>query len=155
MPSIQTEYLWSYGVHYLNLLKAPDLKSFILNLVLCTFTLAHLGLPVNVHMCMGKKSFEVFGLSLGKGCFCNHTSEHHKHDCCKDKDQWVKVKEVDKHTPKTLASLKPKENLLKTFFTAVINLDFEPPVTDLSLHAKAPPGHDQPPVYLVQQVFRI
>lgn len=130
------------------------MKKGTILLLLISHLISSVGFSMNVHLCGGsKKSFSLFGLSIGAICKCNHQSHQHSNNCCKDKK--IEIKSIKKEVNvKSLIVLKTFQ--LEGLIQYPLSQKFENKVTVkfVKFYNWHPPNFSQP-IYILNRVFRI
>lgn len=113
------------------------------------------GLSMEVHECGSEKSYAIFGLMLNAACECDHNSQEHKSDCCKDKKVQVKADQKAKISAKT--QIDNRQIALLHEPTRILSIEAplqQIEAQSLFLGVAYPPWH-APPLYLLYNVYLI
>jgi hypothetical protein len=110
---------------------------------------------MEVHECGESKSYSFYGFSLHDLCECDHESNGHTNDCCKDKKSIVKAEYKDKMTNKVIISKmatvecevpSPAIITIENSLTSIVQPEI--------FRTEFPPGN-APPLYILYHVFLI
>jgi hypothetical protein len=129
------------------------MRKFVVTLLLLLYMIPTFGVNVNVHYCGGELSSISIGAKSENPCTCG--SKKMKKNCCEDKTFSYEVDDNQAKTQECLLTFSNSFNLdvaLPSSFE-ICYVCFPTIVSEYYFHH--PPNNVKPPLYILNQVFRI
>lgn len=128
-------------------------KKFVITLLLFLYLMPIFGINVTVHYCGGEISSIAFGKKDTDTCACENKKM--KKNCCQDKKFSFQVDD-DQIQTQQISSSAPKSRDFKAVMSTIIEFNYICfPIKFEEYYFHNPPNKVKPPIYILNQAFRI